>query len=91
MAEQDIWPLIASVSGKNRKEVLLSMESPATPTVLAKRLKLHRSVVSRALLFMEKSGIAKCLNPKDKVQRYYTRTPLGNALCKRLKEIKTEE
>ncbi len=87
MLKKSIWSLVASISGKNRKEILSSLNSPATPTLLAKSLKLHRSVVSRALLFMEENEIVKCLNPEDKVQRFYKRTKIGDDICKKLEKI----
>lgn len=87
MTEENLWSSIASISGKNKKVILLELNSPATPTLLAKRLKLHRSVVSRALIFMDTRGLVKCLNPADKVNRYYTRTALGNTICRKLNSV----
>lgn len=87
MPDKTLWSLIALVNTKNRKEVLLSLDKPDTPTLLAKKLKIHRSVVSRVLLFMEKQKIVKCLNPENKVNRFYYRTTLGNNVCRKVREM----
>lgn len=71
------------VRGKVRKKVILNLEIPNTPTLLAKKLNLERSSVSRTLLYLEKIKIIQCINPKEKIGRVYQLTTEG----KKAKEI----
>lgn len=58
---------------KLRKEVYNHLDKPKTATDIAKELKKHRSSISRILLGMEKTGLAKCINSDDKSFRIYIR------------------
>ncbi len=82
------WELISFVnSSKNRKLILLKLEKPTTPTILAKELNLHRSVVSRSLIDLEKRKLVSCLNPESKKERYYKVTRKGEDIRKQLRKI----
>lgn len=81
-----MWELISYVNrGKVRKEVLRFLTKPATPTEISKKIKVHRSSVSRALIDLEKKGLVKCLTPNEAVYRYYKISKKGNELLKRIK------
>ena len=71
------------VRGKLRREVLKGMEKPKTATMLGKTIKKHRSGISRILLELEKRKLAKCLNPKDVMHRFYQITNEGKKLLKK--------
>ncbi len=79
------WETISFVNrSKNRKLILFKLAKPTTPTVLAKELNLHRSVVSRALLGLEKEGLVVCLNPQSKKERYYKLTRKGQEIRRKV-------
>ena len=82
------WELVSFVnSSKNRRLILFKMEKPVTPTVLAKELNIHRSVVSRSLLALEKKGLVTCLNPESKKERYYKVTKKGLEIKKQAEKM----
>lgn len=79
------WETISFINrSKNRKLVLFKLTKPTTPTVLAKEMQLHRSVISRALLDLEKEGLVVCLNPESKKERYYKLTKKGEGIKKEI-------
>jgi len=73
MKEQTINDKIFFKKGKLRKKVLESLIEPKTATEIAKELGVHRSSISRVLLDLEKKNFVKCINPKDKNYRHYTK------------------
>ena len=82
------WETISFINrSKNRKLILFKLIKPTTPTVLSKELNLHRSVVSRALLALEKEGLVMCLNPQSKKERYYKVTKKGVEIRKKVERI----
>jgi len=82
------WETISFVNrSKNRKLIIFKLVKPTTPTVLAKELNLHRSVVSRSLLDLEKKGLVECLNPESKKERYYQITRKGKEIKKKIEKM----
>jgi len=73
MNSKDLKKEIFLKKSKLRKEVYLALNEAKTPTELAKEIKKHRSSVSRVLLDLEKEGLVKCVNPKDKSFRHYVK------------------
>jgi len=59
--------------GELRRAVFSKLTEPKTATEIAKELGKHRSAISRVLLDMQKEGIVKCANPKDKSFRVYAK------------------
>jgi len=74
--------------GKNRKLVLQQLDDARTPTELSKKINMQRSVVSRAILELEKKGLAECLTPKEKMGRFYRITNVGKKLLQMLNSRK---
>jgi len=66
--------------GKQRKAVLKLLDKPKTPTQLKKESGLHFNTISRALVELEKAGFATCLNPKQKLCRFYELTNKGKRI-----------
>jgi len=82
------WETISFVNrSKNRKLILFKIVKPITPTALSKELNLHRSVISRSLLDLEKQGIVSCLNPESKKERYYKVTKKGEELKRKIQKL----
>jgi DNA-binding MarR family transcriptional regulator len=83
-----LWESISFINrSKNRKIILFKLVRPTTPTVLSKELGLHRSVVSRSLLALEKQGLATCLNPESKKERYYRITKKGEEIKRKIERM----
>lgn len=74
------------VRGKVRSSILNVLDSPMTPTQIARRLKNHRSTISRTLLEMKKKGLVKCLTPKEKTGRLYVLSKKGKGILKKVKK-----
>ena len=72
---------------EKKKQILQLLDKPKTPTQISKLLKMHRSSASKILLQMEKKQFVKCLNPSDKMARYYQATEKGLKVLKELEEI----
>lgn len=82
------WETISFINrSKNRKLILFKLTKPITPTALAKELKIHRSVVSRALLDLQREGLVECLNPKSKKERYYRVTRKGEEIRRKIEKL----
>ncbi len=72
---------------RKKKEILKILDKPKTPTQVGKLLKISRSSTSQMLLAMEKRQFVKCLNPTDKMARYYQATEKGLKALKELENI----
>jgi DNA-binding MarR family transcriptional regulator len=80
-----MYELISFVTrAKNRKLVLTNLKEPKTPSGLSADLEIHRSAVSRAILELESKKLVKCLNPQDKMGRYYQITETGKKVLKEI-------
>ena len=67
---------------KLRKKALEHLNNPITPRKLANALNIALSEGSRILIELTKQGLAKCLTPKIKYNRYYTLTQRGKKVRK---------
>lgn len=65
------------VASKTRKSIVLKLETPRTPTFLAKDLTINLANVSRALSELEEKGIVVCLTPNQRVGKIYSLTKKG--------------
>ncbi len=73
--------------GKHRKNILKLLENPKTPTQIKNETHLHFNAVSRAILELEKRGFVECLNPKQKLTRFYRITEKGKKILDDLDSI----
>lgn len=72
---------------EKKKQILQILEKPKTPTQISKLLKMHRSSASKILLQMEKKQFIKCLNPEDRMARFYQATEKGLKVLEELRKI----
>jgi len=80
-----MYDLISFVSrGKIRKEVLMNLDKPLTPTQLSEKIKTHRSTTSRTLLELEKKGLVKCITPNENMGRFYEITKQGKKIIHKI-------
>ena len=75
------------VRSKNRKIVLKLLDTPRTPTRIKQETALHFNSVSRAILELEKNKFIKCLNPNQKLSRFYQITNKGKQVLKKINEL----
>jgi len=75
--------------GKNRKVVFLALDKAMMPSELVikiygKNSNTYFNIVSRALAELTEKGIVEVLNPKERTDRIYQRTKLGDKIYKQL-------
>ncbi len=75
------------VRSKHRKIILELLDKPKTPTKIKEETKLHFNSVSRAIIELEKKGLIKCLNPTQKLSRFYQITKRGKEILEKLNNL----
>ena len=65
------------IASKTRKSIMTKLETPRTPTILSKELKINLANISRALTELENKGIVECLTPEQRVGKIYALTKKG--------------
>jgi predicted transcriptional regulator len=70
--------------GKRRKAVLKTLDNPKIPKEIAAECRISIHNVSNTLTELMNKKIVKCLNPEDKLFRYYILTKKGKILKKKL-------
>ena len=89
MKKEDIdWDDMSFIlSGKHRKNILKLLENPKTPTQLKEETKLHFNQISRTLQELESKGFVECLNPKQKLTRFYKITSKGKNILNQTEKM----
>lgn len=81
------WKLLSYVSrSKQRKEIILVLEKPKTPTHIAYDTKLSVAHVSRTLKEFSAKELVRCLTPNEKIGRLYQLTDKGKEILRSLKK-----
>lgn len=70
--------------GKQRKLIINSLTKAKTPTQIKTETNIKVTNVSDVLREMEKRKLVICLNPEDKLGRFYELTSLGKKIQKEL-------
>ncbi len=86
MSWNDVSYVIAS---KTRKSIIVRLETPRTPTFLAKDLDLNLANISRAIAELEDKSIVICLTPKQKVGKIYSLTKKGKNIVSKIQKMET--
>jgi predicted transcriptional regulator len=84
MSWDDISYVVAS---KTRKSIVLKLETPRTPTFIAKDLNLNLANVSRSLSELENKGMIVCLTPDQRTGKIYSLTKKGNKALETIKNM----
>jgi len=84
MLWEDVSYIIRS---KNRKSVILELETPKTPTMLARTLKTSMPNISRTLTQLQNKGFVTCLTPEERVGKIYSLTDKGKETLKKIAEM----
>lgn len=88
MRKEDNWNDISFIiRSKHRKKILNLLDKPQTPTKIREKTKLHFNSVSRILVELEKKGLVMCLNPTQKLIRFYQITKKGKNLLEKIKKF----
>ncbi len=74
------------VRGKQRREIINTLEEEQTPTEVSKKSGYSLNNTSRVLREFKEKGIARCLNPKEKTGRLYSLTEKGRQIKKKVIE-----
>ena len=72
------------VRGKQRRQIILVMDKPKTPTQIRTEANLSLNNVSDILREFRKKKIARVLNPKEKTGRLYVLESKGKKIKKDL-------
>ncbi|MBI4154067.1 winged helix-turn-helix transcriptional regulator [Candidatus Woesearchaeota archaeon] len=84
------WKEISFVLGsKQRTRIILALETPMTPTHLAKRTGISLSNMGTKLSDLQRHGIVECLTPRARKGRVYSLTPKGVRILKAVKSMET--
>ena len=86
MPKLDIDKLSWVKSGKQRREIIIHLNGPDTPTDIAKKSGYSLNNTSRVLGEFRKKGIVKLLNPKEKTGRLYELKPTGKIIRDKLRD-----
>jgi DNA-binding PadR family transcriptional regulator len=81
------------MSGKNRRNVLnlLSTGTKLTSSQIYKKLNYtYLSHVIRTLKDLEQKGLVKCLNPEDRIFKFYEITKKGKEINKETQKMISE-
>jgi len=84
MSWLDVSYVIAS---KTRRSIVLKLDTPRTPTFLAKELGVNLANISRALAELEEKGIVTCLTPDQRVGKIYSLTKKGTKTSSTIKNM----
>ncbi|MCK5233470.1 MAG: transcriptional regulator [Candidatus Aenigmarchaeota archaeon] len=77
------------VKSEKRKNLLLLLEKPRTPTQLSKAMRSSLANVSLKLKDLSDKGIIKCVNPESKKGRIYMLTENGKKTLEKIKEMES--
>jgi predicted transcriptional regulator len=82
------WDEISYViASKTRKSIVIKLDTPRTPTFLAKDLSINLANVSRALTELEGKNVVVCLTPKQKVGKIYSLTKKGKDISVKMRKM----
>lgn len=75
------------IASKTRKAIVSRLDTPRTPTFLAKDLDLNLANISRAITELESKDIVVCLTPQQKVGKIYSLTKKGKDVVTKVKKM----
>ena len=75
------------IASKTRKAIVSRLDTPRTPTFLAKDLDLNLANISRAITELEDKDIVVCLTPKQKVGKIYSLTKKGKDIVVKVQKM----
>lgn len=76
-----------TIAGKQRRAILIALDKPLTATLIKEKTKIKVTNISDILREMVKLHMAKVLNPKDKRNRVYVLTKIGEHVAAEISKI----
>lgn len=86
MPKLDVEKLSWVKRGKQRRDIIIHISGPETPTGIAEESGYSLNNTSRVLNDFRKKGLVKCLNPKEKTGRLYELRPVGKLIRDKLRQ-----
>ena len=68
------------VRSSYRKKVFVLFNNPIRPSEIARKLGIRLTHITRELRELKKKGLIECLNPKERIGRFYQLTHKGKIL-----------
>lgn len=82
------WDDVSFVLGSEyKKRILLALDTPRTPSQIAKRTKISLSNVGTQLGHLREWELVECLTPKARKGRIYALTKKGESAMKRVEKM----
>ena len=82
------WDEISYViASKTRKSIMLKLETPRTPTFLAKDMSMNLANVSRGLSELEDKKMIVCLTPDQRTGKIYSLTKKGTKTLETIRNM----
>jgi predicted transcriptional regulator len=75
------------IRSKVRKSILLELQTPKTPTILANELHTSIANISRGLRELSSKGLVVCMTPKARVGKIYASTEKGKKVSSKLRQM----
>ncbi len=75
------------LKGKKRKDLLLALDGPKTPTQLSKMIGVSVTNMTSKLKALQKRGLAECLTPDETKGRIYALTKKGVGVRKEVAKM----
>jgi len=86
------WKDVSFVlKSKKRRELLLLLEIPKTPTQISKYMKASLPNISLKLSDFIEMELVECINPKDVKGKIYRLTDKGKEVVKKIKEMESDK
>ena len=81
----EIYHLAFVLRSKNRKAIVKQLvQGRKTQAQLHLATGLYRTHVRRSLLELVEKGLVKCLNPKDRIYKFYELSEKGKSVAKQV-------
>ena len=81
------WDLYSWVKrGKQRREIIVAIDGPETPTDISRKSGYSLNHTSRVLGEFRRKGVIRCLNPEQKTGRLYVLSSKAKVIRDRLRE-----
>jgi predicted transcriptional regulator len=78
------------VRSKTRKSVLMELQTPKTPTMLARELHTSLANISRTLRELQRKGLVECITPRVRVGKIFALTDKGKRVSAKIKSMEGE-
>lgn len=87
MIKEDVHYLVRSSISRKVLECLSKSDKPLSPKQISKEINVARDNVSTRILELAKRGMVECINPQDRLWRFYKTTPKGKKSLEEAKKL----